>query len=61
MWDIVFEILSAKVEFLTQFNVTKTGIEYIEQMTYAIGSLMMKSRVAFTRQRHFERDILAIC
>ena len=45
MWDIVFEILSAKVEFLTQFNVTKTGIEYIEQMTYAIGSLMMKSIV----------------
>ena len=38
MWYVLFEILSAKVEFLPQFNVTKygkTGIEYIQQMTYA--------------------------
>ena len=36
-------MLSSKVEFLTQFNVTKygkTGIEYIEQMTYAVRSLI---------------------
>ena len=42
------DILSAKVEFLTQFNGTKykkTGIEYVEQMTYAVGSLMLKSIV----------------
>ena len=48
MWYVLFKILSAKVEFLTQFNVTKygkTGIEYIEQMTYAVGSLMTKSIV----------------
>ena len=41
-----FEILSVKVEFLTQFNVAKygkTGIEYIELMTYAVGSLILKS------------------
>ena len=46
MWYVLFEILSAKVEFLTQFNVTKygkTGIEYIELMTYAVGSLILKS------------------
>ena len=39
------DILSGKVEFLTQFNVTKYGkteIEYIEQMMYAVGSLMLK-------------------
>ena len=38
MWYVLFEILSAKVQFLSQFNVTKygkTGIEYIQQMTYA--------------------------
>ena len=38
MWYVLLEILSAKVEFLPQFNVTKygkTGIEYIQQMTYA--------------------------
>ena len=31
MWYVLLEILSAKVEFLPQFNVTKygkTGIEY---------------------------------
>ena len=48
MWYVLFEMLSAKVEFLASFNVTKygkTGIEYIEQMTYAVGSLMLKSIV----------------
>ena len=48
MWYVLFEMLSAKVEFMTQFNVTKygkTGIEYIEEMTYAVGSLMVKSIV----------------
>ena len=33
MWYVLLEILSAKIEFLTQLNVTKygkTGIEYIE-------------------------------
>ena len=47
MWYILFEMLSAKVVYLTQFNVTKyekTGIEYIE-MTYAVGSLMLKTIV----------------
>ena len=47
MWYILFEMLSAKVVNLTQFNVTKyekTGIEYIE-MTYAVGSLMLKTIV----------------
>ena len=32
MWYVLFEILSVKVEFLTQFDVAKygkTGIEYI--------------------------------
>ena len=28
MWYVLFEILSAKVEFLTQFNVTKYGKDY---------------------------------
>ena len=45
MWYVLLEILSAKIEFLTQLNVTKdgkTGIEYIEQMTYAVGSLILK-------------------
>ena len=41
MWYVLlFEILNAKVGFLAQFNVTKygkTGIEYREQMTYAVG------------------------
>ena len=48
MWYVLLEILSAKFEFLSQFNVTKygkTGVEYIEQMTYAVGSLMLKSIV----------------
>ena len=44
MWYVLFEILSAKFEFLTQFNVTKygkTGIGCIKQMS-AIGSSMLK-------------------
>ena len=49
MWYVLlFEILNAKVGFLAQFNVTKygkTGIEYREQMAYAVGSLMLKSIV----------------
>ena len=49
MWYVLEKyILSAKVELLTQFNVTKygkTGIGYIEQMTYAVGSLLLKSIV----------------
>ena len=48
MWYVLFEMLSAKVEFLASFNVTKygkTGIEYIEQMTYAVGTLMLESIV----------------
>ena len=48
MWHVLFEILSAKVELFTQFKVTKyekTGIEHIEQMTYAVGPLMLKSIV----------------
>ena len=41
---ILFEY--PKVLFLTQNNVTKygkTGIEYVELMTYAVGSIMLKS------------------
>ena len=41
MWYVLFEILSAKVEFLTQFNVTtygKTGIEYIDICSWIINA-----------------------
>ena len=56
------EILSAKVEFLAQFNVTKhenTGIEYIEQMhVYVVGSLMLKSIFVMCFIKHLtERSI----
>ena len=39
---VLFEILNDKIEFSTQFNVTKygkIGLEYKDQMTYAVGSL----------------------
>ena len=53
MWYVLlFEILNAKVGFLAQFNVTKygkTGIEYREQMTYAVGTLMLESIVMHSR------------
>ena len=45
MWYVLYEILSAKVEFLTQFNIAihgRAGNEYIEGMTFVVGSLMLK-------------------
>ena len=39
---VLFEILNDKIEFSTQFNVTKygkIGLEYNDQMTCAVGSL----------------------
>ena len=41
MWCVLFEILSAKVEFLTQLDVTKygkTGIEYIDVCSWIINA-----------------------
>ena len=43
MWYLLFEIISAEVDFLTLQNKERLGLNiYIEQMTYAVGSLILK-------------------
>ena len=66
MWYVLYEILSAKVEFLTQFNIAihgRDGNEYIEGMTFVVGSLMLKFIVVMHSCRtayiikHFNRAL----
>ena len=60
LWNEFYPWLSAKVGFLTQLNITKykkTGIEYIEQMTYAVGllTIVMHSCPTTYVIKHFNR------